>query len=248
MRRRALLEAVAQISEERIIGASDLLDINYLELAIAVGRGVARIQISNAYGTGFLVGPGLLMTNHHVLEDENDDQRAVAQFDYQDNASHELLPRQDSSARSGLVLRHGCRAGFHDRRRGADLEHESQAQRLPMAPAHRGAREAQKGDFLNIIQHPNGGLKQIAFRKNEIIEIPDAQRDFLYYTTDTEPGSSGSPCFNDQWELVALHHSGVPERNAKRSPQNGRQRMAQGRSGCSHSLDRQRGRPHLPPS
>ncbi len=30
------------------------------------------------------------------------------------------------------------------------------------------------------------------------------------YTTDTEPGSSGSPCFNQNWELVALHHSGDP--------------------------------------
>ncbi|MGL4649089.1 MAG: trypsin-like peptidase domain-containing protein, partial [Caldilineaceae bacterium] len=28
------------------------------------------------------------------------------------------------------------------------------------------------------------------------------------YLTDTLPGSSGSPCFNDRWEVVALHHSG----------------------------------------
>lgn len=69
---------------------------------------------------------------------------------------------------------------------------------------------------VNIIQHPRGGLKQIAFRRNEVIEIPDGQKDFLYYTTDTEPGSSGSPCFNDQWELIALHHSGVPKRNAQK--------------------------------
>ena len=32
----------------------------------------------------------------------------------------------------------------------------------------------------------------------------------LHYETDTAPGSSGSPVFNDQWEVVALHHSGVP--------------------------------------
>ncbi len=32
-------------------------------------------------------------------------------------------------------------------------------------------------------------------------------------TTDTAPGSSGSPVFNDQWEVVALHHMGVPKRN-----------------------------------
>src|SRR5262249_22643308 len=30
-------------------------------------------------------------------------------------------------------------------------------------------------------------------------------------TTDTLPGSSGSPAFNKDWEVVALHHSGVPE-------------------------------------
>lgn len=33
---------------------------------------------------------------------------------------------------------------------------------------------------------------------------------FLEYTTDTLPGSSGSPAFNKDWELVAVHHSGVP--------------------------------------
>jgi hypothetical protein len=34
--------------------------------------------------------------------------------------------------------------------------------------------------------------------------------DFIQYQTDTEPGSSGSPVYNDQWEVTALHHSGVP--------------------------------------
>ena len=31
-----------------------------------------------------------------------------------------------------------------------------------------------------------------------------------HYSTDTEAGSSGSPVFNDQWEVVALHHSVKP--------------------------------------
>ena len=209
-------EAVAQISEERIIGASDLLDINYLELAIAVSRGVARIQIGNAYGTGFLVGPGLLMTNHHVLEDVNDAQRAVAQFDYQDNASHELLPRQDYRLDPASFFVTDAELDFTIVGVTPASNTNRKLTAYPWLKLIEDLGKAQKGDFLNIIQHPNGGLKQIAFRKNEIIEIPDGQRDFLYYTTDTEPGSSGSPCFNDQWELVALHHSGVPERNAKK--------------------------------
>ena len=31
----------------------------------------------------------------------------------------------------------------------------------------------------------------------------------MHYSADTEPGSSGSPVFNDQWEVVALHHASV---------------------------------------
>src|SRR5262249_30789464 len=38
----------------------------------------------------------------------------------------------------------------------------------------------------------------------------DVFDEFLHYEADTQPGSSGSPVFNDQWELVALHHASVP--------------------------------------
>jgi V8-like Glu-specific endopeptidase len=31
------------------------------------------------------------------------------------------------------------------------------------------------------------------------------------YTTTTEPGSSGSPCFGPDWQWVAIHHSGDPK-------------------------------------
>jgi V8-like Glu-specific endopeptidase len=31
----------------------------------------------------------------------------------------------------------------------------------------------------------------------------------LRYRNNTEPGSSGSPVFNFEWELVALHHGGA---------------------------------------
>ena len=34
------------------------------------------------------------------------------------------------------------------------------------------------------------------------------------YRTNTEEGSSGAPCFDKDWELVALHHSGDPNYEA----------------------------------
>jgi endonuclease G len=68
------------------------------------------------------------------------------------------------------------------------------------------------GESLNIIQHPNGEPKQLALRENKLLDVLPQ---FLHYHTDTAPGSSGSPVFNDQWEVVALHHSGVPRTDAQ---------------------------------
>jgi len=60
---------------------------------------------------------------------------------------------------------------------------------------------------VNIIQHPRGWPKMISVRNNILQYRTDRT---LLYETDTEPGSSGSPVFNDTWELVALHHWGEP--------------------------------------
>jgi endonuclease G len=208
--RRSATETLASLAQERIIGSNDLRDINYLELAVAVARAVCRIRIHSAAGTGALVGPRLLMTNNHVLGSVEDALAAEAQFDYQENVSGDLLPVQafrldpkaffvtDKALDFTIVAVAGASA------KGQSLS------RYPWMKLIPTLGKAEKGDPLNIIQHPRGGLKQIALRNNEIIDIPAGKPDFLYYTTDTEPGSSGSPCFNDQWELIALHHSGVP--------------------------------------
>jgi endonuclease G len=61
------------------------------------------------------------------------------------------------------------------------------------------------GEHVTIIQHPNGELKKIALTANETVNIFDHR---LHYMTDTLPGSSGSPVFNDQWKVVAIHRAG----------------------------------------
>ena len=58
---------------------------------------------------------------------------------------------------------------------------------------------------INILQHPNGQYKQVALRNNLLTFRGDHS---LLYETDTEVGSSGSPIFNDLWELVALDNWG----------------------------------------
>jgi hypothetical protein len=61
---------------------------------------------------------------------------------------------------------------------------------------------------LYVIGHPNGGDLMFSLQDNRLLDhgAPDDPR--VHYRTPTEPGSSGSPVFDDGWELVALHHAG----------------------------------------
>jgi V8-like Glu-specific endopeptidase len=63
----------------------------------------------------------------------------------------------------------------------------------------------EKNNRVSIIQHPNGLHKQIAIHHNFVRYVDDQ---IVQYLTDTLPGSSGSPVFDDYWNLIALHHSG----------------------------------------
>ena len=69
------------------------------------------------------------------------------------------------------------------------------------------------GRPVNIVQHPAGARKQVVFRESMLSALPETLRTMAHYTGDTKPGSSGSPVFSDAWEVVALHHSGVPDTN-----------------------------------
>ena len=60
------------------------------------------------------------------------------------------------------------------------------------------------GQLLNCVQHPAGRMKEVAVQKNSVTQV---YADRVHYTTDTEPGSSGSPVFNNAWDLVVLHHA-----------------------------------------
>jgi len=42
-----------------------------------------------------------------------------------------------------------------------------------------------------------------------------ARRDAAFHRVNTAPGSSGSPCFNTDWELVAMHVASDREHDVK---------------------------------
>src|SRR5262249_22507659 len=76
----------AHTTIERMLGGNDLVGINYLQLGTLCSRSVCRIHLRNAsgstvgFGTGFLVAPGVVLTNHHVIASAEEARSALAEF------------------------------------------------------------------------------------------------------------------------------------------------------------------------
>jgi endonuclease G, mitochondrial len=206
-------EQFRQLVQERIIGQNDLMGIVYLDYALRASQSVGRVIIRNSqqrvqgYGTGFLVSPRLILTNNHVLSSAQETKFSLIEFNYQTGVTgqvlqsyvYELDPQTffvtDQTLDYTLVAVHeGSNPQPPLLNFGWNRLIEDQGKAIV-------------GEYVNIIQHPEGEPKQLALRENQVLDIFE---DFLQYQTDTAPGSSGSPVFNDQWEVVGLHHSGVP--------------------------------------
>ncbi len=229
-RRKRMIAAVAveNVADafERYVGDNELLPINYLLLGYLQSHSVGLVRYfdrregKEAVATGFLVSESLLMTNHHVFpvgDRAGFDafaRDAVVEFNYQ----HDLDGNRSPTVQFALAPQrflHTSQAldmaliGVEPTdRTGA---HDLKSQGYLVLNGTLG--KAGLGDFASIIQHPGGKEKQIAVRKNEIInlDLPEA----IIYVSDTAQGSSGAPVFNDQWQVIALHSAGIARKNAQ---------------------------------
>ena len=61
-----------------------------------------------------------------------------------------------------------------------------------------------------VVGHPRGAGLQISLHDSRLLDVDDQWR-LLHYRTPTDPGSSGSPVFNEDWQVMALHHAGTSE-------------------------------------
>ncbi len=201
------------VSLERIINGNDLMPVNYLERGVKAARAVGRISLGDAggnvvgYGTGFMVSPRLLLTNNHVLPKAEIAAQSFLRFNYQLDGNGNKPPTEDFDF-DPLT----CFVTSEELDFSLVAVKDRSENNVPLSTYGYLLLNATQGktldaQFLTIIQHPSGERKQIAIRENQLLKTLDH---FLWYVTDTAPGSSGSCVFNDAWQVVALHHSGVP--------------------------------------
>jgi hypothetical protein len=241
---------------ERIIRqANGTLDVvKWRTRLFEIEQQVCRVEIQSTkgtiYGTGFLLGPDVVMTNYHVAEAAIQGKQAKPadvrlRFDFKRLADGTTL-------NPGTVYRLKAKDWLIDQSPPSPVDDQPEPKKATpdtnqldyvllrtegkpgTEPA--GGKKAGAGapprkwveppdeeyDFPNrsplfIVQHPQGDPLQLALDTDAIIGL-NANRTRVRYKTNTEAGSSGSPCFNMDWELVALHHSGDPNFDPAHKP------------------------------
>ena len=187
-------------------GSNTLLDVSFLRIGAERARSVVRLSVSfedgsSRLGTGFLVRPDVIVSNHHVLcRGDTLPARVVARFDYENTATSEepgyVEKEADAGSVRGSASADAAFVRLREPENRAPLPLDATAAPLP-------------GDRVYILQHPAGGPKKIGMIHNHVRHV---EGDIVQYLTDTLPGSSGSPVFNERWDVIALHHRSVRAR------------------------------------
>jgi len=213
--REFLLRIYARRGKEALQGATnDLQPVSFITEGAAIHRAVAKVVVdTNSYheeGSGFLMSPELFITNQHVIRDdaaarateiifdfeldEHGQQRALTRFKLAPEIFSHYSPEEGGMDYAVVAL-------------GERIQGDATLDELGYCPLSNSPDRHIIGMNVNIIQHPGGQRKQLSVRHN-LLTFRTART--LLYETDTNQGSSGSPVFNDDWEVVALHHYGEP--------------------------------------
>jgi endonuclease/exonuclease/phosphatase family metal-dependent hydrolase len=227
--RRAGMMVTTEGAEESLlevaIGKADFLPSIFLESGALAARAVGRLMIRQGVdyrgrpqsggwmGTGFLVAPGLLLTNHHVLNSLEVARSATLQLNYRNRLDGtadtvEEFPLQPDR----LFVTSPVEGGLDYTFVAID---PAVTEKYGFIPVDRRAYVVAPPAPGNIIQHPSGRYQEVVIHDNPVLRDTGI---LLHYLTDTEPGASGSPVFDNRWRLIALHHASKPNQDALSAP------------------------------
>ena len=206
--------------QKAITEQSRLLDLpGFIAGLETLSHAICRIDTPTEVGTGFLIGPRAVLTNHHVVKDDigqADGTAIQCTFDY---ATDRVAVVRAAAAGGSLnwLVAHSPYSQSDLTGQGDPASSELdfalirlatpvEPTRLPLPiPPVRPIVSAL--DYLIIGQHPRGKPAELSL--GQVVELPRSGLRYRY-NARTEPGSSGSPVLNMDLALVALHHAADP--------------------------------------
>jgi V8-like Glu-specific endopeptidase len=191
----------------------DYWDVGFLKRAIEQSASVCRLEIPsrNIRGTGVLITPNKLLTNYHVLQPSEEDNlesnalNAVLKFGC--FTSDDGVETQGKSFQLDRIKPILC----FSKTENLDyvlLQVEAKiTQEKDIKPARWDAQKLPLEKMgINILQHPEGDSMKLSISQDGVTGVYQ-NSGLVQYVNKTALGSSGSPCFDENWFLVALHHA-----------------------------------------
>jgi hypothetical protein len=201
---------------EKIFGTALPVGYNHLMRGLQCAESVAKITDASGepWGTGFLLKGSLihpdlgeepiLVTNAHVCSPEPGVGKLLP------GEAQAVFDVTKSTDGTNLVLT-GLECLWSSPPATCDVtflrftgSQAAIAQPIEVAQVPQPVTE---GAYVYVIGHPAGGGLKFSIRGNDLLAY-DAELFKVHYTAPTEGGSSGSPVFNQAWQLMAVHHAG----------------------------------------
>jgi hypothetical protein len=209
---RSELSELTSTDLERVFGVDRFFSLDWYRRGLTRCAGVARIghEPTRGVGTGFLLMGAILhptlgeelflLTNSHVVSPGPEVPIAMRPADA--FVTFEGLPgaERESWTVKKLIFNSPIRefdATLLQLDRGVPG-----VEPYPIAP---GLPDRDGKRRVYVVGHPLGGGVSFSLQDNLLL---DWDQRLVHYRTPTEPGSSGSPVFDDQWRLIAIHHAG----------------------------------------
>jgi S1-C subfamily serine protease len=161
------------------------------EIARISEQSVALVRCQKGTGTGFLVRPGILATNAHVLRISPIDQYQI------------YFPAAGPVGKQALVARHLL---YEDTKRDlALLAVDSSLPPLPLAEHY----EFRRGQDVTVIGNPRVGrgtltLETAVSRGVMSTQARIGDRDFYQLSIAINPGNSGGPAFDPTGQVIGV--------------------------------------------
>ncbi len=197
---------------ERQIGGNETLSTEWLEQGLLAKRSVGRVETPLGDGTGFLVAPGILLTNQHVLENDAIAYDSFVVFGDEDGRVLPNPVRRNCLCRPDIFFATDENLDFCFVAIEPE-DGEPSTEVYGFLPLIGGEGKIQRGDRLAAIHHPRGNRRSISLHRSYLVAIQSGgvYDPYFWHTCDTEEGSSGAPVFSLEWEVVGLHRRAVPD-------------------------------------